>query len=425
MPRASTKPTTPARPAKLYARAVGLVLGLLLGVCLSYMRPAEAARNGSGTYSLASGNPVVTGTTITSTWANATLSDIGTEITSSLDRSGRGAMLAALQCYSGTVSAPGITFSAETNSGLYRIGSHDFGLSVNGTKREEWTATQNVITADTLVTATTANGTGVTATGLGTGAGLLAYGGDTAGSGWSGASVVGYSGDLATVGAFFYGPQGTPGGSNSSYTLKAEAATNYGGQGAYILAGSVTDGGAGGLGARVEGGAGDYGGAGVYAIGGAGTTEPAAGLVAQAGATSTGSTRTTAISCNNGDIWMDSVAEVTSTTEIKNRLTPSNLVKAWAKVATNGSGACTVTEGFNVASCAVSGNGINISVAQDFADANAACTASIGGTWQYSCNCYTSAAGTAHILCGDMSINSERSLATNAHSVSFIAIGKQ
>lgn len=42
------------------------------------------ARNGSGTYSLASGNPVVTGTTISSTWANNTLSDIATALTQSL-----------------------------------------------------------------------------------------------------------------------------------------------------------------------------------------------------------------------------------------------------------------------------------------------------------------------------------------------------
>ena len=35
----------------------------------------------NGTYSLASGNPVVTGTTISSTWANNTLNDIATALT--------------------------------------------------------------------------------------------------------------------------------------------------------------------------------------------------------------------------------------------------------------------------------------------------------------------------------------------------------
>lgn len=47
------------------------------------------SRNGSGTYSLPSGNPVVTATTITSTWANTTLSDIATALTGSLAADGQ------------------------------------------------------------------------------------------------------------------------------------------------------------------------------------------------------------------------------------------------------------------------------------------------------------------------------------------------
>ncbi|MDD4971860.1 MAG: hypothetical protein PHT07_20740 [Paludibacter sp.] len=47
------------------------------------------ARNGSGTYSLVSGNPVVTNTTISSTWANNTLSDIATALTQSLAKDGQ------------------------------------------------------------------------------------------------------------------------------------------------------------------------------------------------------------------------------------------------------------------------------------------------------------------------------------------------
>ncbi len=45
--------------------------------------------NGSGTYSLASGNPVVTGTTISSTWANTTLSDIATGLTTAMTKDGQ------------------------------------------------------------------------------------------------------------------------------------------------------------------------------------------------------------------------------------------------------------------------------------------------------------------------------------------------
>jgi len=42
------------------------------------------SRNGSGTYTLPAGNPVVTGTTISSSWANNTLSDIATALTGSI-----------------------------------------------------------------------------------------------------------------------------------------------------------------------------------------------------------------------------------------------------------------------------------------------------------------------------------------------------
>jgi hypothetical protein len=47
------------------------------------------SRNGSGTYSLPAGNPVVTGTTISSTWANTTLNDIANALTGSLATDGQ------------------------------------------------------------------------------------------------------------------------------------------------------------------------------------------------------------------------------------------------------------------------------------------------------------------------------------------------
>jgi len=47
------------------------------------------SRNGSGTYTLPAGNPVVTGTTISSTWANNTLTDIATALTGSLAADGQ------------------------------------------------------------------------------------------------------------------------------------------------------------------------------------------------------------------------------------------------------------------------------------------------------------------------------------------------
>jgi len=47
------------------------------------------SRNGSGTYTLPAGNPVVSGTTISSTWANTTLNNIAAALTDSLAADGQ------------------------------------------------------------------------------------------------------------------------------------------------------------------------------------------------------------------------------------------------------------------------------------------------------------------------------------------------
>lgn len=47
------------------------------------------ARNGSGVYTLPAGNPVTTGTVISSTWANNTLSDLGNAMTASIAYDGQ------------------------------------------------------------------------------------------------------------------------------------------------------------------------------------------------------------------------------------------------------------------------------------------------------------------------------------------------
>lgn len=87
------------------------------------------SRNASGTYSLPAGNPVVAGTTIEASWANTTMSDMATEITDSLSRSGKGAMLAALEGYDGLISAPGYTFGSEVDLGMYRKAAATIGFA--------------------------------------------------------------------------------------------------------------------------------------------------------------------------------------------------------------------------------------------------------------------------------------------------------
>ena len=54
------------------------------------------SRNGNGTYNLPVGNPVVSGTTITSVWANNTLNDIATALTGSVAADGQTPMSGVL-----------------------------------------------------------------------------------------------------------------------------------------------------------------------------------------------------------------------------------------------------------------------------------------------------------------------------------------
>jgi hypothetical protein len=65
------------------------ILSAIAALAISAVGITWAARDGSGTYVLPAGNPVSTGTTISSTWANATLSDIATALTNSLSKDGQ------------------------------------------------------------------------------------------------------------------------------------------------------------------------------------------------------------------------------------------------------------------------------------------------------------------------------------------------
>lgn len=97
-----------------------------------------ASRNSSGTYSLPN-SPFISGTTISSTVMNGNFSDAATELTNSLDRNGRGGMLASLRGVDGTNAAPAYSYTSEPGSGWYRIGANDFGFAVNAVKVLELT----------------------------------------------------------------------------------------------------------------------------------------------------------------------------------------------------------------------------------------------------------------------------------------------
>lgn len=90
------------------------------------------SRDANGNYTLPIGNPVITDTIIDSEWANDTAGDLGNEITNSLDRYGKGGMVAPFRVPNGTKALPTLSFNAETSSGLYRAADGQLRISIKG-----------------------------------------------------------------------------------------------------------------------------------------------------------------------------------------------------------------------------------------------------------------------------------------------------
>ena len=102
------------------------------------------SRNGSGTYSLPAGNPVVTGTTIASTWANTTMNDLAAALTGSVASDGQTPMTGNLDLntnkivnlVAGTASGDAIEFAqfkTPTFTGDVTVTSTGFVLISAGT----------------------------------------------------------------------------------------------------------------------------------------------------------------------------------------------------------------------------------------------------------------------------------------------------
>ncbi len=94
-------------------------------------------RNANGDYSQPLPD-VAAGDVISSGWANTTVGDLANSMTDSLDRQGRGGMLAPFQFADGLVGAPGATFANETTSGMYRAAAGDVRISVLGADIVRW-----------------------------------------------------------------------------------------------------------------------------------------------------------------------------------------------------------------------------------------------------------------------------------------------
>jgi len=119
-------------------------------------------RSATGAYVLPVGNPVVSGTIITSQWANTTMADLAIEIAGSLDRYGRGGMLGQFKAIDGAANGPGVSFANETKSGLYRAAAGDFRYSINGTDVAQWTAAGFTVTGTVNATQFVGGGAGLT-----------------------------------------------------------------------------------------------------------------------------------------------------------------------------------------------------------------------------------------------------------------------
>lgn len=96
------------------------------------------SRDASGNYTLPAGNPVVSGTAISSTTHNNTMSDLATEMQDSLSRSGKGGMTAPLRTADGTAGAPSYSFTNDNDLGFYRISNNAIGVSLGNALRVEF-----------------------------------------------------------------------------------------------------------------------------------------------------------------------------------------------------------------------------------------------------------------------------------------------
>ena len=105
------------------------------------------SRNGSGTYSLPAGNPVVTATTISSTWANNTMNDIAAALTDSVAADGQTPMTGNLDLnthkvvnlVAGSASGEAVEFAqfkTPTFTGNVTMSSTGFALIPAGTTAE-------------------------------------------------------------------------------------------------------------------------------------------------------------------------------------------------------------------------------------------------------------------------------------------------
>ena len=174
--------------------------------------------NGSGTFVINStGQPVVTGTVISSSTFNSLTADLGTGLTTAITKDGQTTTTAkipfaqglsaavASNFAAGTVGAPSIYLSTDTTTGLYRIGANNDGFAISGVKLLDLGSALVGITG-ALTVSTTLNVTGVATLGNGAILGTPASGTVTNLTGTASININGTVGATTpTTGAFTSG----------------------------------------------------------------------------------------------------------------------------------------------------------------------------------------------------------------------------
>jgi hypothetical protein len=115
------------------------------------------SRNGSGTYTLPAGNPVVTGTTISSTWANNTLTDIATALTGSLAADGQTTATGNLKMGSNRITGLSDGLASTDAATVSQVAASVAGLGTMSTQNANNVAITGGAINGTTVGATTAS----------------------------------------------------------------------------------------------------------------------------------------------------------------------------------------------------------------------------------------------------------------------------
>jgi hypothetical protein len=393
-------------------------------------------RDNAGTHSLPAGNPVTTGATIGSTWANNTLTDLSTELTDSLSRSGKGPMSAPLLVPNGAVNLPALAFSAETDTGIYRAGADDVRVALGGADALKVQTTGVTALQGATVTQSQADTAGVTSTGNGTGAGVVATGGATSGAGvvstggaTSGAGVVSTGGAPNGIGVVGVGDGSGPGVQGTGGDGSGHGLYGLGGgpNGIGCAAGgtgtgegvNATGGPSSGIGGLFTGGAPD--GAGVKGTGvgnGAGGkfyNSATSTSAAVEGWSASASAAGAYVSNSNGGHALEVAtghAKFTGgnpdkTTGYTNMLTPMHIVKAWGVASCDGAGNTTFVAGSNIASVATSATSVLVTIANDMADGNYAVGVNYdaASTTGYTTRVFTRTAGSFYLGINPLQFN--------------------